>query len=90
MTLSLGSQRRADSASAFKPEAVSVTLTGMDDPQTKSIFDTPPDGAREAELDARAEADIAAGRVVLHAEVVEWLESWGTDKPLPCPKPELR
>jgi predicted transcriptional regulator len=40
-----------------------------------------------ARLDAEAEADIAAGRVVPHEKVVEWLESWGTPNELPCPKP---
>jgi predicted transcriptional regulator len=52
----------------------------------KSIFVVPPDAAAEAELDATAEADLAAGRVVPHAEVAKWLESWGTEHELPCPK----
>ena len=40
----------------------------------------------EAESDARAMADMAAGRVVDHADVVAWLETWGTvdHKPMPC------
>ena len=63
----------------------------MDDPKAHSICDAlVEDAEREAELDVRAEADIAAGRVVPHAKAVEWLESWGTDKPLPGPKPEPR
>lgn len=35
-----------------------------------------------AEADAEGLADIAAGRVVPHAEVAGWLETWGTpDEP---------
>ena len=26
------------------------------------------------------------GKVVAHSEVKKWLESWGTEKELPCPK----
>jgi predicted transcriptional regulator len=40
-----------------------------------------------ARLDAEAEAAYAAGKVVPHAKVVEWLESWGTPNELPCPVP---
>ena len=54
----------------------------MDDPKAHSIYDVL---AEDTELDSRAEADIAAGRVVPHAKVVEWLKSWGTDKRLPRP-----
>ena len=42
----------------------------------------------EAVLDAQAEADVDAGRFVPHAEVVQWLESWGTANELPCPEPK--
>ena len=45
------------------------------------------DAATEADTDARAEADVAAGRVVSHAKVVEWLRSWGKPDELPCPIP---
>lgn len=34
---------------------------------------------------ARAEADIAAGRVVPHAEVRDWLLTWGTPDEKPAP-----
>jgi predicted transcriptional regulator len=37
-----------------------------------------------------AEADVAAGRVVPHEDVVEWLRSWGTPDELPCPVPKAR
>lgn len=50
-----------------------------------SIFDEI-DEAAEAAADARAEADIAAGRVVSHEAVSRWLLSWGTANPLPRPK----
>jgi len=46
------------------------------------------DAALEARLDAEAEADVVAGRVVSHERVVEWLLSWGTDHELPCPEPD--
>jgi hypothetical protein len=36
--------------------------------------------------DERAEADIAAGRVISHERMVEWLKSWGTDNPLTPPR----
>lgn len=51
----------------------------------KSLFDTT-DPAAEAEADRRADADVAAGRVISHAAVKRWLQSWGTDKPLPRPR----
>lgn len=35
-------------------------------------------------------ADIRAGRVVEHAAVVAWMNSWGTGKELPMPKPKRR
>jgi predicted transcriptional regulator len=39
----------------------------------------------EAASDARAEADIKAGRVVDHEDVAAWLATWGTpdEKPVP-------
>lgn len=55
----------------------------MAEPKRASILTTPPD--TEAELDAQAEADFAAGRVVPHADVAKWLSSWGTENELPCP-----
>jgi predicted transcriptional regulator len=57
----------------------------MADSDTTSIFDLEPDEALEDRLDAQARADYAAGRVVPHAKVAEWLQSWGTDDELPCP-----
>jgi predicted transcriptional regulator len=62
----------------------------MADTTMKSIFDTEPDEAEEARLDAEADAAIEGGQFVTHDRVVEWLRSWGTPNELPCPKPEPR
>ena len=43
----------------------------------------------EAAADARAEADIEAGRVVDHEDVAAWLATWGTPDEKPVP-PEWR
>ena len=51
----------------------------------KSLFDQN-DPAAEAAADARAEADVKAGRLIGHDAVRRWIASWGTDKPLPRPK----
>ena len=56
--------------------------------EPKSIFE--PDQADDARLDAEAIAAYRAGRVVPHAKVAEWLDSWGKPDELPCPKPEPR
>ena len=49
-----------------------------------SIFDDE-DAAAEAAADAEGLADIEAGRVVPHAEVEAWLETWGTGQDSPAP-----
>jgi predicted transcriptional regulator len=51
----------------------------------RSLFDRN-DAAAEAEADARAEADVADGRLVSHGAVRRWLASWGTGKRLPRPR----
>lgn len=56
----------------------------------QSIFDIELDRELQARLDAQAEADFGAGRIVPHAKVVEWLNSWGSPDELPCPTPETR
>jgi predicted transcriptional regulator len=43
------------------------------------------DEAAEAAADARAEADVAAGRVVSHEAMKAWLLSWGKPDELPPP-----
>jgi predicted transcriptional regulator len=50
-----------------------------------SLFDEIDDEA-EAAADARAEADIAAGRVISHDAMKHWLLSWGTPEESPAPK----
>jgi predicted transcriptional regulator len=42
------------------------------------------DPAAEAAADARAEADVAAGRLVDHAAVAAWLARWGTADEVPA------
>jgi predicted transcriptional regulator len=59
-------------------------------PEPNSIFDTEPDDAEEARLDALADAEIDAGQFVTHERVRAWLNSWGTPDELPCPEPEPR
>ncbi len=59
----------------------------MADKDLLPMVDDDEDPQTAARLDAEAEADITAGRVVPHEKVVEWLESWGTPNELPCPKP---
>jgi predicted transcriptional regulator len=51
-----------------------------------SIFEVV-DEAAEARAIAEAEADIAAGRVVPHDDVIRWIKSWFTENELPRPEP---
>ncbi|MFT4254750.1 MAG: CopG family transcriptional regulator [Caulobacter sp.] len=51
-----------------------------------SLFDEIDDEA-EAAADARAEADVAAGRLISHEAVSRWLASWADGEPTPKPKP---
>ena len=51
----------------------------------QSLFDQT-DPAAEAAADARADADVKAGRLIGHDAVKRWVASWGSDKPLPRPK----
>jgi len=57
-----------------------------------SIFDQVLEADPEADdiALAEAEADIRAGRVVPHAEVADWLKSWGTAEEAPPPAPWLK
>jgi predicted transcriptional regulator len=52
-----------------------------------SIFDLLGDVAPEADEQRlhEAEADIAAGRLLPHEEVAEWLKTWGTPDFKPAP-----
>lgn len=48
------------------------------------------DDAAEAAADAEGLADIEAGRVVPHAEVAAWLDTWGTPEEAPMLKSWLK
>jgi predicted transcriptional regulator len=50
-----------------------------------SLFDEIDDEA-EAAADARAEADVAAGRTISHEAVSRWLASWANGAPTAPPK----
>lgn len=43
------------------------------------------DPAAEASADARAEADVRAGRLISHGAMTSWLKTWGTGKRAPTP-----
>jgi predicted transcriptional regulator len=58
----------------------------MAKPKERSIFDMPPDAAAEARLDAEAESDVAAGRVVPHERVREWLKRLANSEKVPPPR----
>jgi predicted transcriptional regulator len=53
-------------------------------PAEPSIFDQVDDES-EAAADTEGLADLEAGRVVPHAEVAAWLETWGTADEKPAP-----
>jgi predicted transcriptional regulator len=57
----------------------------MAEAKSKSIFDTPPDEAVEARLDAEAEAAYAAGQFVPHERVREWLKLLARGVKVPPP-----
>ncbi len=58
----------------------------------RSIFDdlAESDPEAEARREAEANADIAAGRVVPHAQVGKWLLTWGTPDETPMPEAWLK
>jgi hypothetical protein len=58
----------------------------MAETDVKSIFDLPADEATEARLDAEAEADLAARRVVPHERVREWLRRLVRGERVPPPE----
>ena len=41
-----------------------------------------------AHIQAALAEDEAGGAVIPHEEVVQWMQSWGTDQELPRPKPK--
>jgi predicted transcriptional regulator len=59
-------------------------------PKTEpSVFDQPNEDADELAT-LEGEADAEAGRVVPHAEVAAWLDTWGTPNEKPAPKSWLK
>ena len=58
----------------------------------RSIFDEVDeiDPGYDARRLAEAEADIAAGRLIPNAKVIEWLKTWGTPDYKPIDKPWLK
>ena len=58
----------------------------MAEAEDQSIFEIEPDAAHEERLDAEAEADYAAGRVVPHNRVREWLLKLARGERTPPPK----
>jgi len=51
----------------------------------EAVFDVKPDAALEAHLDAEAEAEVAAGRVISHERVCEWLTKLAEGERVPPP-----
>lgn len=63
----------------------------MSEPDPPGLNDAP--AAFEDDYDehsAAADADVAAGRVVPHEDVVRWLRTWGTPDETPLPGPWRR
>jgi hypothetical protein len=58
----------------------------MADTDIKSIFDIEADEAVEARLDAEAEADYAAGRIISHERMCEWLTKLAKGERAPPPE----
>ncbi len=58
----------------------------MPDMGVKSIFDIEADEAVEARLDAEAEADYVAGRVISHERMREWLTKLANGERVPPPE----
>lgn len=56
----------------------------------REIFDRPDADAADKVADTEADADLAAGRVVDHAEVAAWLAKWGTPDEKPAPAEWLK
>jgi hypothetical protein len=54
---------------------------------TKSIFENEDDPALEARLDAQAEAELDAGKVIPHERVREWLLQLSKGNRVPPPVP---
>jgi hypothetical protein len=72
-------------------EALDCAIVGCDREvvmakiKLESVFDVKPDAAFEARLDAEAEADVAAGQVISHESVCEWLTKLAKGERVPPP-----
>lgn len=62
-----------EEAAGWDARIEAATEAARKDPRYAALFE-PFD---EAAADARAEADIAAGRVYTNEEVIAWLKTWG-------------
>lgn len=60
----------------------------MPDTEAKSAFDMEPGPEHEACLDAEAEADYAAGRIISHERMCEWLAKLAKGEKVPPPTVE--
>lgn len=51
----------------------------------RDLFDRADGDEADAQADAEADIDVAAGRLVDHAQVAAWLARWGTPDETPAP-----
>ena len=58
-------------------------MTAIAMPETNPPMDAEREAKRRAVAEARA--DVAAGRVISHADMCKWLDSWGKPDELPPP-----
>jgi len=80
---------------ASKAKALDELAAAQDRPKSYLLEKALDDYLRdEAVFRAKVEAAVAAadagGPFIEHAAMKRWLESWGTDKPLPPPKARRR
>lgn len=64
---------------------VMESKTGLAHQEQISVFETAPDVAAEARLDALADAEIEAGQGVGHDQVREWLTKLGQGEKVQLP-----
>lgn len=58
----------------------------MPGPGVRPDMDVTPEAVREAQLDAEAEADVAAGRIIPHERMREWLLRLAKGENVPPPE----
>lgn len=64
-------------------------IPGVEEQAEDFLFDDDLDEETRQAI-AEGEADIAAGRVIPHEEVMRWVETWGTPDYKPMPKAWLK